>query len=431
MNYQEAASYLESHARGIVPGLERISFLCELLDEPQRTAPAVHITGTNGKGSTARMVSAVLEAGGLSTGVFTSPYLQMVTETVVLDGRSVTPSEFASFMTDLVPYFEHLERVRGEGPTYFEIKTALAFYAFASRGIDVAVVEVGLGGRWDATNVLDAQVAVVTNVDVDHVKMLGPDPVTIAREKSGIIKPGAIAVLGETNPDVLDVIGERCSEVGAELWRFGEEFDVVEDAVAAGGRLISLGTPSGVYRDIFLPLHGGYQTRNAACALAALEAFHGGALAEELVQVGLGEVRSPGRLEVVRREPLVVLDVAHNPHGASALAEALPETFTYDDTIVVLGIHDEKDRAGMLPHIVPRTRVVATAADYDRAVPPELLAKEAEKAGAASAVVVHGVAAAVDCAIDLAGPDDLVLVTGSCYSVGEARTHLVGPGPAV
>jgi len=431
MDYRDAVAYLEAHARGLKPGLERMQFLCDLLDDPQHKAPAIHLTGTNGKGSTARMISSVLEAGGLSTGMFLSPYLQMPTEAFVLDGRPVTTDEFASLMTELVPYFELMERKLGEAPAYFEIKTTMALTAFANRGVDVAVIEVGLGGRWDATNVVDGQVAVVTNVDIEHTNYLGPDRVSIAREKAGIIKPGAVAITAETNPDVVDILEERCSEVDASLWQIGQQFDVVSDSAAVGGRLVSLSTPAGTYHDIFLPLHGSYQALNAACALSALEAFHGGALSEDLVQTGFGVVRSPGRLEVVGREPLVVLDVAHNPHGAAALGDALEDTFGPRPRIVVVAISEDKNRGSMLPHVVPGARVVATAADFHRAVPPEVLAKEAEEAGATSAIAVADVPSAVDAALAMADDGDLVLITGSVYSVGEARTHLVGPGPAL
>ena len=433
VDFLEAVAYLDSHAwRGVGPGLERMEFLCRLLDEPQRTAPAIHITGTNGKGSTARMITAVLAEGGLSTGTYTSPHLQSVVERIALDTRPLSPLDFADQMSELVPYFDHMESVRGEGPTYFEICTVMAFAAFAGRGIDVAVVEVGLGGRWDATNMVDGVVAVITNVDVDHVRYLGSDRRGIAREKAGIIKSGAVAVVGERDPGVLEVIEARCADVGvADLWKAGEDFDVVDATVAFGGQVVSIGTRSGVYRDLFLPLHGRHQAHNAAAAVASLEAFHGEALSEELVRQSLSTVRTPGRLEVVGRHPLVVLDVAHNPHGAAALGAALVEAFSFREKVVVLGILGDKDRGAMLPHIVPGAHVVATAAQGPHSVPPDLLAKEADEAGALSVHVVPGVASAVERARDMAGSEDLVLVTGSHYSVGEARAHLVGPGPAV
>jgi dihydrofolate synthase/folylpolyglutamate synthase len=432
MDYLEAVAYLDAHAyRGVVPGLERMRFLMDLLGDPQRTAPAVHITGTNGKGSTARLVSAVLSAGGVTTGTFTSPYLQSVTETWAFDGRPLSREDFADVMTELVPYFDHMEQVRGEGPTYFEIKTTVAFAAFAGRGVDAQVVEVGLGGRWDATNVLDAGVAVVTNVDIDHARFLGSDRLAIAAEKAGIISAGAVAVTGERDHGVLDVLRARCREVGAQLLEIGEHFDVEQDRVADGGQLIDLRTPAGVYRDLFLPLHGAHQSLNAACGLTALEAFHGGPVAEDLVREGFGSVRSPGRLEVVERDPLLVLDVAHNPHGVAALVRALPEAFSYRDLVLVVGILEDKDRAGMLPALVRGARaVIATAADDPHSVPADVLGKEAEDAGAAAVHVVPRVPDAVDRARDLAGADDLILVAGSHYSVGEARTHIVGPGPA-
>ena len=432
MNYREAVEYLDSHRyTGIKPGLEGMEFLCQLLDEPQRHVPGIHVTGTNGKGSTVRMAAAVLAAGGLSVGTFTSPYLQVVNEIVTLDGRPLSNEAFADLMTELAPYLDHMRDALGRSPTYFEVKTALAFTAFAGRAVAVAVVEVGMGGRWDTTNVFDGAVAVLTNVALDHVNYLGPDRLAIAAEKVGIVKPGAVAVVGERDPDVHEVAARRCDEVGADLWLMGRDFDVEEQSVAVGGQVVSLRTPAGVYRDLFLPLHGAHQAENAACALAALEAFHGGALSEALVREGFEGVRSPGRLEVVGRQPLVVLDVAHNPHGASALAAALPETFAYDEKVVVVGILEGKDRLGMLPHVVPGARVVATAADDPHSVPAEVLGKEAKEAGAMSVDVVPRVPDAVDRARAIAGSQDLVLITGSHYSVGEARTHLLGPGPAV
>lgn len=431
LDFLEALDYIDRHTNlGVKPGLDRMRFLCELMGDPQHAAPAVHITGTNGKGSTARMVSAVLGAGGLSTGTFMSPHLQSITERISLDSRPISEVDFAAQLEELLPYFEHMERATGEGPTYFEITTVMALAAFAGRGVDVAVVEVGLGGRWDATNVVDGQVAVVTNVDIDHVGFLGDDRGGIATEKAGIVKPGSVAICGETDPEVVEILQRRATEVGATLWRRGEDFDLVESSVAHGGQVVDVRTRFGTYRDLFLPLHGRHQAHNAACAVAALEAFHGGALAGDLVQEGLAAVRNPGRLEVVGRDPLVVLDVAHNPHGAAALAAALPEAFHYRDRVVVIGILGEKDRSGMLPHLVKEAVVVATAADWHTAVPPEVLAKEAEAAGATRAEAVHGVPLAVDRARELAGSEDLVLITGSHYSVGEARTHLVGPGAA-
>jgi dihydrofolate synthase/folylpolyglutamate synthase len=431
MEFFEAEAYLEAHAyRGVHPGLERMQFLTELLDDPQSTAPGIHITGTNGKGSTARAVTALLGAGGLTTGLYTSPHLQSLTERVALDGRPMGEQQFADTLAELVPYFDHMESVRGEGPTYFEICTMLGFAAFANRGVAAQVVEVGLGGRWDATNVFDGDVAIVTNVDIDHTNFLGTDRLSIAGEKAGIIKPGSVAVTGETDDEVIEVIAARCREVGARLLRMGEDFDVEDDSVALGGRYLSVRTSTGTYADLFLPLHGAHQSANAACAVAAVEAFYGNALSVDVVREGLADVRSPGRLEVVRRDPLVVLDVAHNPHGARAMAAALPESFAYDERIVVLGILDDKDRAGMLPCIVDGARVVASAPADSRAVPPDVLAKEAEDAGAISVVVVPGIAGAVDRAVSMAGRGDMVVITGSCYTVGEARIHLMGPGPA-
>jgi dihydrofolate synthase / folylpolyglutamate synthase len=410
------------------PTLDRIRQLVGLLGDPQRAYPVVHVTGTNGKTSAARLVASLLGARGLSVGVFTSPHLARVNERLARGGEPISDDDLA----DVLGRIAAIEDLLDESPTFFEIVTAAAFDWFADIAVDVAVVEVGLGGLWDATNVADAAVAVVANVDVDHVEYLGPTRESIAREKAGIVKEGSVLVLGETDPELAPIF--EATPYDAVLRR-GVDFGVRADRLAHGGRLVSLFTPGGEHPDLYLPLHGAHQADNAALALAAAEAFFGGApLDDDVVAEGFAAVEAPGRLEVVGHAPLVLLDGAHNPHGAAALARALAEAFipplgpgagrTY-----VVGVLASHEPGGMLAalDVRPDDRVVACRPPSPRALDPADVAAAARDRGlpASHVEVVADVAAAVDRAVALAGPDGQVVITGSLYVVGAARTHLV------
>jgi dihydrofolate synthase/folylpolyglutamate synthase len=432
---------LPEHKSVAGPTLERIRLLCELLGEPQHAAPVIHLTGTNGKTTTARMVDSLLGAFGVRAGRLTSPHLAEVRERITLAGQPVSHERFVQAYHEIMPFVDLADPRLDRPLSFFEIVTALGFAIFADAPVDAAVLEVGLGGRFDATNVADGKVAVITPIAVDHAQYLGSTPVEIAGEKSGIIKPGAVAVIAQQEVEVAEVLMRRAAEVGATVAREGLEFGVVGRDLAVGGQQLTLQGLTGMYDGIFLPLHGGYQAHNAVCALAAVEAFLAGGVTEgegldaDLVRAGFAEVRSPGRLEVVRRGPTVVLDAAHNPHGANATAEAITEAFTFDPLIGVVGVMRDKDVEGVLEAFEPVfTRIVCTENSTTRAMPAAELAELATDIFGEDRVEV---APRLDDALELGvrlaeegGSSGLtaggVLVTGSVITAGEARVLLGG-----
>jgi dihydrofolate synthase/folylpolyglutamate synthase len=419
------------------PTLERIAAFTELLGDPQRAYPVVHVTGTNGKTSTARMVDTLLRALDLRTGRFTSPHLESITERICIDGEPMAPAAFVDTYNEVAPY---LALVDGDGDghpvSFFETVVAMAFAAFADAPVDAAVVEVGMGGTWDATNVADGTVAVLLPVSVDHARYLGERPEVIAVEKAGIIKPGATVVTATQLPEVWEVIAARAAEVGASMVREGADFGVAHRVPAVGGQMLRLSGLRGEYDEVFLPLYGAHQAQNAAVALATVEAFlPGERLDAELVRAAFAKMTSPGRLEIIRRSPTIVLDAAHNPHGAAAVAEALNDSFVFSPLIGVVGVMADKDYEGMLQRLEPVfAEVVCTQNSSDRAMPADELAKVAAEVFGGDRVHV---AARLDEAIDRAAAlaeagggygetlgSGGVLVTGSVVTVGEARTML-------
>ncbi|MDN5804396.1 MAG: dihydrofolate synthase [Microlunatus sp.] len=335
----------------VAPSLGRIVALTELLGDPHRAYPVIHVSGTNGKGSTAAMIDALLRACGLRTGRFSSPHVMSVTERITVDGESITEDRFDEIVREIEPYIELVDarQIDGVAMTFFEIITAMAYAAFADAPVDVAIVEVGMGGTWDATNVADGGVAVITPIDIDHTHLLGSTVAEIAAEKAGIIKPGAQAILAGQPIEAAQVLLERCAEVGALVQREGIEFGVLDRVPAVGGQLLRLNASEGPVSDILLPLYGLHQAANAAQALAAAEAFLGmKAINPDLVREGFATVTAPGRLEVVRRSPTVVLDAAHNPHGARAASAAVIEAFAFNPLVGVLGVMADKDARGIL-----------------------------------------------------------------------------------
>ena len=442
MTLEEALAYLESHvnleaiheSRYKAPTLDRIRELTGLMGDPQQAYPVIHITGTNGKGSTARMVTTLLVARGLSVGTYTSPDLQRVNERLAWNSVPIGDDDLAELLSSLA----NLEGMLDMTPSRFELLTAAAFRWFADLAVDAAVVEVGLGGRWDATNVADAAVAVVTNVELDHQDILGPTRRDIAAEKAGIVKPGCVAVIGETDPELLTILragagaGARAAdEVAAvgptAVWRRCTDFACTSNALGVGGRMLGLRTPGAEYPAVFLPLHGAHQGDNAACALAAAEAFFGGPLPAELVEEAFAAVRLPGRMEVVGRHPLVLLDGAHNPAGARAAAATVAEEFGgVEGRVLVVGMLQGRVPEEMLAALGAGSArlVVATSPPSPRALPPDEVAAAARAMGV-DAVVVDPVAEAVRHARAAAGAGEMVLVTGSLYVVGSARAALV------
>ncbi len=414
------------------PSLERIEALMHLLGDPQRAYPVVHLTGTNGKTSTSRMIDTLIRAIGLRTGRFTSPHVESMTERISLDGEPLSEEAFVEAYHDVAP-FASLVDAESEHPlSFFEAVVGMAYAAFADAPVDAAIVEVGMGGSWDATNVADGRVAVITPISVDHAKYLGERPEDIAIEKAGIIKPGSTVVMAVQPPAVEEVLLERAAEVGATVLREGVDFGVVHRLPAVGGQMLRVQGLRAEYDELFLPLYGAHQGQNAALALAATEAFAGDEpLDAELVHQAFGEVTSPGRLEIIRRSPTIVLDAAHNPHGATAVAEALEDSFTFNPLVGVVGVMADKDYEGLLSafeHVF--AEVVCTQSSTPRAMPAEELAEVAR--GIFGADRVH-VAPRLDDAIEQAATlaetggvygSGGVLVTGSVITVGEARAML-------
>jgi dihydrofolate synthase / folylpolyglutamate synthase len=423
----------------VAPSLARISALTALLGDPQRAYPIVHVTGTNGKGSTAAMIESLLRATGLRTGRFTSPHVMSVTERIAVDGLPITDERFDETWREIEPYVALVDeqQLDGVAMTFFEIVTAMAYAAFADAPVDVAVIEVGLGGTWDATNVADADVAVVTPIDIDHAHLLGDTLAEIATEKAGIIKPGSQAILAGQPVEAAQVLLQRCAEVGALVHREGIEFGVLDRQLAVGGQLIRINAAGGPVDDIFLPLHGAHQAANAAQAVAAVEAFLGmKALSPEVVREGLAEVRFPGRLELVRTSPAVVLDAAHNPHGARAMSAAITEAYGFSPLVGVVAVMADKDVEGMLRVFeeIMQQVVITQVASTGRGLPaPELGELAASIFGAERVFVVPRLDDALEQAVNLAETEGVgapgVLVTGSVVLVGEARTLLVQDAP--
>ena len=430
----------------MVPDLDRIRDLLDLLGEPQRGFPSIHITGTNGKTTTARMIDALLREFGIRTGRYTSPHLQRVTERIAIDGAPIGDETFTAVYDDLAPYLDLVDSRHQDPMTFFEVLTGMAFAAFADAPIDVGVIEVGLGGRWDATNVIDAPVAVVTPIGLDHMQYLGDTVEAIAAEKADIVHEGAILVSGPQPPSALPVLDARVAAVGASQVRAGADFGLLSRSVAVGGQLLDLQGLGGEYDEVFLPLYGAHQAGNAATALAAVEAFFGlhGGVAEgrgpldiEVVRAAFASVSSPGRMEIVRRSPTIILDGAHNPAGAFALAAALEESFTFERLVAVVAVLDDKDAAGLLGALEPVvTGIVVTANSSPRALPVDALAQVAvEVFGDARVEVAARLDDAIDAAVaeaesELVGGSGVV-VTGSIVTVGDARNLLLGDGGRV
>ena len=425
---------LEAIERGVAgraaePTLERIAALTAAMGDPERSFPCIHITGTNGKTSTTQLCTALVMAQGLSVGTYTSPHLVSLNERIAWNGEPIGDDELFDVLSPLGALEEFI-RAENPGmlaPTWFELMTAAAYRFFADVAVDAGVIEVGLGGRYDATNVAEGAVAVATNVELDHVSILGGTRAKIAWEKAGIVKPGCVAVVGDEDDDIVAVFEDEARRVGAAaFWRRGVEFDCVGNFAAHGGRVVSVRTPGATYEDLFVPLYGAHQGDNVAIAVAAAEAFFGVPLDASVVAEALGSARIPGRLEVLGRRPLVVLDGAHNPAGAAALGEALGEDFgAVRRTVLVFGCLNGRSPGDVLAALGPDriAHVVACTPPSLRGVPA------AEVAAAAAALglevsIADSVPEALAAARGLVSADDLVLVTGSLYLVGAARWHL-------
>lgn len=428
----EALDWLESHVdyervtprRSASPTLQPIVDTLATLADPHHDYPSVHITGTNGKGTTTTLVSALLSATGLRVGTFTSPDLHSVNERIAVAGEPVGDEELANLLGRL----SDVERVSGVVLTRFELLTVAALLHFSDEGVDVAVVEVGLGGTWDSTNVIDGEVSVLTNADLDHVAVLGPTVEHIARDKAGIFRPGAPAVLGTEVPEVVAVVEERAAEIGARLIRRGRDFDLVRNDVAVGGRLVSLRTPFAHYEDVVVSLHGIHQGDNAAVAVTAAELFLDRALGDQVVRRTLGAARMPGRLEVLQHRPLLVIDGAHNPAGVRALVAAMAGAFHVDgERRCVIGILTGREVDDMVAPLVAAGFVefFCAAPDSPRAMPAATVAESIRRHGGVASEY-RTVAAALAQARERSSDDDLVVACGSLYLVAEVRSIVLG-----
>ena len=418
----------------IEPTLERIAALVDVLGSPQLTYPTIHIGGTNGKTTTSRMIDSLLFEMGLRTGRFTSPHLETYLERITINGQNINPKALVFSYNDIAAYLDLMDSKFEHPISFFEAMTALAFAAFAEHPIDVGVIEVGMGGEWDATNVVDADVSVIMPINLDHTEYLGETLTEIAQTKAGIIKESGFVVLAQQEPEAAKELLKRAAAMGADVAREGVEYSVLTRSLAVGGQLLTIQSSSDTYEDIFLPLHGKHQASNAAAALVAVEAFFGDQeLDIEAVRAGFANVTSPGRCEVVHRDPTIILDAAHNPHGAAAIAETVQSEFTFDEVIGVVAPMGDKDIHGILLELEQvMDSVIVTRNSSSRSTPVDKLEKIAiEIFGADRVFSDESLEKALDRAVkDTVRPlsEDSVgiLVTGSVVTVGEARSYLRG-----
>jgi dihydrofolate synthase/folylpolyglutamate synthase len=414
----------------IAPTLERISALVDMLGSPQLTYPTIHIGGTNGKTTTSRMVDSLLFEMGLRTGRFTSPHLESYLERICINGQPIDAKEMIFSFNDISPYLDLMDTKFDNPISFFEAITALAFAAFAEHPIDVGVIEVGMGGQWDATNVVDADVSVIMPIGLDHMEYLGNTIAEIATTKAGIIKEQGFVVLAQQEPEAAVELLRRAAEVGADVAREGLEYSIDSRAVAVGGQLISITGLRGHYDDIFLPLHGKHQASNAAAALIAVEAFFGEQdLDIDAVRAGFANVTSPGRCEIIHRDPTIILDAAHNPHGAKAIAETIQSEFTFDDVTGIVALMADKDALGILQALEPiMNQIIVTTNSAARSMAVgDLEALATQVFGADRVFAQPTLADAIDKAIKdsdrpLSEESLAILITGSVVTVGEART---------
>ncbi len=416
----------------IEPTLERIAALVDVLGSPQLTYPTIHIGGTNGKTTTSRMIDSLLFEMGLRTGRFTSPHLESYLERISINGQSIDPKALVFSYNDIAAYIDLMDSKFEHPISFFEAMTALAFVAFAEHPVDVGVIEVGMGGEWDATNVVDADVSVIMPINLDHTEYLGETLTEIAQTKAGIIKESGFVVLAQQEPEAAKELLKRAAAVGADVAREGVEYSVLSRSLAVGGQLLTIQGASDTYEDIFLPLHGKHQASNAAAALVAVEAFFGDQeLDIEAVRAGFANVTSPGRCEVVHREPTIILDAAHNPHGAAAIAETVQSEFTFDEVIGIVAPMGDKDIHGILLELEQvMDSVIVTANSSSRSTPVEKLEKIAIEIFGVDRVFSDG---SLEKALERAIKDTVrplsedsvgILVTGSVVTVGEARSYL-------
>ena len=414
----------------IAPTLDRISALVDILGSPQLSYPTIHVGGTNGKTTTSRMIDSLLFEMGLRTGRFTSPHLESYLERISINGQPIDAKELIFSFNDISPYLDLMDSKFDNPISFFEAITALAFAAFAEHPIDVGVIEVGMGGQWDATNVVAADVSVITPIGLDHMEYLGSTITEIAATKAGIIKEQGFIVLAQQTPEAAVELLRRAAEVGADVAREGLEYSIDSRAIAVGGQLISITGLRGHYDDIFLPLHGKHQASNAAAALIAVEAFFGEQdLDIDAVRAGFANVASPGRCEVIHRDPTIILDAAHNPHGAKAIAETMQSEFTFDEVTGIVAVMADMDALGILQALEPiMNSIIVTSNSSERSMKVSDLSNLATQVfGADRVFAEETLEAAIDRAVKdavrpLSDESLAILITGSVVTVGQART---------
>ncbi len=430
-SYAQALTWLESHIdfervapnRQLVPTLEPIRDTLALLASPQLDYPMVHITGTNGKGTTTTLTSALLSGTGLRVGTFTSPDLHAINERIAINGQPIDDEEFVGLLSRLAD----VEEVSGVALTRFELLTVGALLHFSDEGVDVAVIEVGMGGTWDSTNVIDSSVAVLTNVDLDHTAVLGSTVSAIANDKVGIFRPEAIAIVATTNAIVVEIAQRRATDLGADLWLIGASFELERNELALGGRAISVRTPYESYDDVLVSLHGIHQGFNAATAIVAAEAFLGRGLGDDVVRSTLASARMPGRMELISRKPMIVVDGAHNPAGIRALCATLDGAFYVQGTRrCVLGMLKGREIDDMVEPLVSLgfSEFHCCAPASPRAVPASEVAEAVRRFGGVAFEHPSGLAALAH-ARERSTDEDLIVVAGSLYLVAEVRGEVL------
>lgn len=427
MQWLQGHYNLERHLGGkdtSPPSLERMRTLMELLGNPHRDIPAVHITGTNGKGSTSRMLVELIGATGLDVGSYTSPHIDRVNDRIMIANEPLDDGSFTQALSEIAEVEPWVIEATGHSPSYFEVLCAAAYNWFAATAVDVNVIEVGMGGRWDATNVIDADVAVITNIGPDHMEIIGPTLADIAEEKAGIISKESHVINGESSPELVAVI---TGNQHREKWQRHQDFDVVADRLAVGGRLVDLATPFGSHQEVFLPVNGAHQAHNAAIAVAAAEAFFGRQLDTEVISEAFQQLQLPARFEIVQRQPMIIIDGAHNPPAASVVAQTLFEDFVNEQQpVLVMGANKPRDPLAFFDALRGSqfSRVIATAANWPRAIPADELGL-ALKGSGAEIEISPTVPEAIDRAVDAATETGTVLITGSLYVASEARGQLL------
>ena len=424
----QAVAFLNDRiGRGVKPGLERIAGLLEFMGDPQLAYSIIHVAGTNGKTTVTRLVADILGAHGYRTGAFTSPHLHRVEERFVIDGQPMSSDEFVEAVAEIAWFVEEYESRSGNGVTYFELTAALALSSFAAAAIDVAVIEVGLGGRWDATNIVDSDVAAITGIALDHTEYLGETVGEIAGEKAAIIDEDGTVVTGPLPAGAEGPVTARVAETDARWFRYGDDFSVEDETLAVGGWVADIAGIHAPYAELYLPLHGRHQIVNLATAIAISEVFLGHRLDEDSLRTAVAATSQPGRIEVVHRRPLVIVDGAHNQQGIEGLAEALAVEFPDEGYQLVIGMRGARSPGDVLVPLDGQiAHVWATAPDDPAAQPASEVAAAAAEVLGVEATVVDNVSDAVAAAMEAAGPDGAVVVAGSLYVAGEARASLIG-----